>query len=139
MADGVLVVGELRPFGVDHAVEVHDAVTGLGHFCGGGRQHLGRVAAAVGRVGVREHAADIGQGGRAEQGVGHGMQQHVGVAVADELPVVRHIDAAQPQRPARLRAMTVFAESNPQLARGCVSSNCARFAWLSNVVNPRGL
>ena len=85
-------------------------------------EHLGRVAVAVGVVGVRERAADVGQGGGAEQGVGHGVEQHVGVAVADQLPVVRHVDAAQPQRPARLRAMSVLAESDPQLARDGVSS-----------------
>jgi hypothetical protein len=33
--------------------------------------------------------------------------------VADQLPIVRHIDAADPQRPARLRAMTVLTESDP--------------------------
>ena len=45
------------------------------------------------------------------------------VAVTDQLPIVRHVDAAQPQRPARLRAMTVFTESDPQLARDGVSAD----------------
>ena len=61
------------------------------------------------------------------------MQQHVGVAVADELPVVRHVDAAQPQRPARRGAVRVFADADPQVARGAVSVrggklvNCADY------------
>ena len=105
--------------------------------CGGGGQHLGRVAAAVGRVGVGKQAADVGQGGGAQQGVGHGVQQHVGVAVADKLPVVRHVDAAQPQRPARRRAVRVFANSNPQVARERVSSNvgeCAKLVESARII-----
>jgi hypothetical protein len=49
------------------------------------------------------------------------MQQHVGVAVSDKLSVVRHVDAAEPERPARRGAMRVLANSNPQVTRGGVS------------------
>ena len=117
MADGVLVIRQFWPFGVDDAIEVHDAKAGLGDFCGGGGQHFGRIAASVGRIRVGEQAADIGQGGGSQQRVGDRMQQHVGVAVADKLPVVRHIDSAQPQRPAGRGAVRVFAKSDPQIAR----------------------
>ena len=123
VADGVLVVGQLRPLGVDDAVEVHDAGSRPRPPCAAATASISaesrpRLAASV----LGNSAADVGQGGGAQQGVGHGVQQHVGVAVADELPVVRHIDAAQPQRPARRRAMRVFANSNPQVARGAISA-----------------
>jgi hypothetical protein len=58
------------------------------------------------------------------------MQQHVGVAMADELPIVRHVDAADPQRPAGLRAMTILPESNPQLAcNRCSFGVCPHSSW----------
>ena len=113
MADGVFVVGELRAFGVDDAVEVHDAVAGVGDFVRRRSQHVGRVAAAVRFLRVGEQAADVGQGGGAEQGVGDRMEQHVGVAVADEVPIVRHVDAAQPQRSAGRGAVGVLSKSDP--------------------------
>ena len=46
------------------------------------------------------------------------MQQHVGVAVADRLPVVRDVDAAQPQRPARREPMRVVSDSDAEVCRG---------------------
>ena len=63
----------------------------------GGGEHLGRVAAAVLRIGVGKHLPDVAQGGGPQQGVGDGVQEGVGVAVADGLAVVRDVDAAQPQ------------------------------------------
>ena len=105
------------------------------HLCGRRGKHLGRVAAAVLRIGVGKHLADVGQRGRAEQRVGHGMQQHVGIAVADQLQVTGHVDAAQPQRPARLAAMRVFADPDPQIARGDISQS----AVVRKLANPRGL
>jgi hypothetical protein len=49
------------------------------------------------------------------------VEQHVAVAMANQLLIVRHIDAAQPQRSARFRAMTVLSKTNPQLGRDDVS------------------
>jgi hypothetical protein len=61
------------------------------------------------------------------------VQQHIGVAMAVKVLIVRHVDTPQPQRPTRHGAMTVFAESDPELARDCglLASVC--------YVNPRGL
>ena len=49
------------------------------------------------------------------------MQQHVGVAVADRLPVVGNVDPAQPQRPARPQPMRIVSDSNSHSVRGVVS------------------
>jgi hypothetical protein len=118
MADGVLVIRQFWPFGVDDAIEVHDAKAGLGNFRGRDGQHFGRIAASVGWLGIRKQSADIWQGSAAEQCVGYCMQQHVGVAVTDKLSVMRYIDASEPQRTAGRGAVRVFAKSNPQIARG---------------------
>ena len=46
------------------------------------------------------------------------MEQYIGIAMADKLSVVGHIDTAQPQRPAGGCAVRIFAEANAQIARG---------------------
>ena len=84
----------------------------------GGSEHFGRIAAAVLGIGVGEHLADVAQGGGAEQGVDHGVQQHVAVAVADRLPIVGNADAADAQRPARPKSVRVVSDSNPHGVRG---------------------
>jgi hypothetical protein len=61
------------------------------------------------------------------------MQQHVGIAVADELSVVRHVDAPKSQRSARRCAVRVFSNSNPQVARDAISGAGGK------LVNLRGL
>jgi hypothetical protein len=133
VADGIQVVGQLRSLGVDDAIEVDNAVTGFVCSCGCGTQHIGRVAAAVGGIGVGKQSADVGQGGCTQQGIGHRVQQDVGITVAHELTVVRHIDATESQRPTRRRAVRVFPNSDPQGARVVISG--AR----GNLVNLRGL
>jgi hypothetical protein len=100
VADGVVIIGEFGSFGVDDAVEIYDMVSGLVDAGSSGTQHIGRVAATIRGFRVREQSANIGQCGSTEDRVDHGVEQHIGVAVADELPVVRYIDAPQPQRAA---------------------------------------
>ncbi len=121
MADRVLMVGQFWTFGQHDAIDVRDAETGFPDFGRGCGKHLGRIAAAVGRIGIGKHSANIGQRRRAQQRIGNGVQQHVGVAMTDKLPVVRHVDATQAQWAARDRTVRIFAESNTQVARGATS------------------
>lgn len=122
VADGVLIVGEFRSLGVNDTIEVHDAVARFINLRRREKKHFGRVSIAVGFFRVGKQSADIGQGGGAEDRIGHGVEQHIGIAVADELPIVRHIDASESQRTARRCAVRVFPNSNPQVARGPISS-----------------
>ena len=59
------------------------------------REHLDRVAASVRRIGVRKHRADVALARRAEQRIGDGVRDGVGIRVADERMVVRNADAAE--------------------------------------------
>ncbi len=93
---GFLVRGKFGPLGGNHTVEVDQAVTGGGDAVVSLAEHVGGVAAAVGFVGIGEQLADVEQSGGAQQGVGDRVEQHVGVAVAHQMPIVRHVDAAQP-------------------------------------------
>jgi hypothetical protein len=40
------------------------------------------------------------------------VQQHVAIAVAEQLPVMRDVDAAQPQRTAPSQPVRVVSDSN---------------------------
>ena len=121
LADGLAMGEELGTLGEDDAVDVDDLPAQRGHGVQRGGEHFGRVAAAVLGVGVGEHLAHVAQGGRAQQGVDHGVQQRVGVAMADRLPIVGNVDAAQSQRPARPQPVGVVSDSNPHSVRGLVS------------------
>jgi hypothetical protein len=94
VSDRIVVIGQLRALGMDDAIKIHNLITGIRDFRGGDGKHLGRVALRVGLVRIWKHASDVAQGGSPQQRVGHGVQQNVGVAMADKLPVVRHVDAA---------------------------------------------
>ena len=112
MADGVLVIRQFWPFCVNDAIEVHNGKASFGDLGRSGGQHFGRIAGAISGVGVWEEPADIGQSGRAEEGVGYCVEQDIGIAVTDKLSVVRHIDTTEPQRPAGGCAVRIFAKSN---------------------------
>ena len=92
---GLAIGQELGPLGENDAIDVDDPQSDRRHRIAGGDEHFGGVAAAVGRIGIGKHLADIAQGGGPEQGVGNGVQKHVGIAMADHLPVMGDIDTSQ--------------------------------------------
>jgi hypothetical protein len=48
------------------------------------------------------------------------VQQHVGVAVSDGAAVVRDLDAAEPQWPARFQPVRVVSDADAEVGRGCI-------------------
>ena len=76
------------------------------------------VGALPARIAVGEVPAEVAQRERAEQRVGDRVQQHVGVAVAEQAALERNDDAAQHQRPAgdqRVHVEAVAdAETHPE-------------------------
>src|SRR5512133_3201201 len=77
----------------------------------GGSEHLDRVPAAVRRVGVGEHLADVARRGGAEDGVGDRVRYGIAVGVADEADLGRNRHAAEQQRAAGLEAVRVVADA----------------------------
>ncbi len=66
--------------------------------------------------------ADVAQRRGAEQGVGHGVEDHVGVGMAEQAQRVVYFDATQDQRPPRHESMRVMSQSD---AHGNLSGeNC---------------
>jgi hypothetical protein len=95
-ADSLAVHEEFGALGENDAIEIGDLPTECEHVVEGRPKHVGRISPLVDRIGLGEHLADIAQGRGAEQGVGNGMQQHIGVAKAEQLAIVRDIYTAQP-------------------------------------------
>jgi hypothetical protein len=55
------------------------------------------------------------------------MQQDVGVAVADQMLVVRDLDAAQPQRPAAGEPMGVVSDTDSKTWRDSTPFSDSRY------------
>ena len=89
--------------GHDRAVDVAGLPAGRPDQADRVRQQLDAVGAGQARVVVGEQLADVAEAGRAEQGVGDGVGDGVGVAVAGQAARVGEADAAQHERPRRVR------------------------------------
>ena len=63
-------------------------------------EHVHRVAAAVRLVRIGKKLADVAGRRRSEERIDDRVEEDVGVAMADKLPVMRDVDAAESQRPA---------------------------------------
>ena len=84
----------------------------MSHDCA---QQLDRVGVAPALVGVREVLADVAEAGRAEQRIDDRVGKDVGVGVARQAALgVRHLDAAEHQRAARLEAVRVVADARAE-------------------------
>ena len=59
------------------------------------------------RIGVGKKFADIAQSGRSKQGVGDGVQEHIGIAVAQRLPIMGDGDSPQHKAGPRPQPMGV--------------------------------
>ena len=73
-------------------------------------------------VGGGEMLADVTQRGRAEECVGDGVEQDVGVRMPVQPPIVRDLDAAEDQATSRRKAVSVVADADPK------GGSCARGA-----------
>lgn len=70
---------QARRLGHHGAVDVANLVASRAHPAGCFSQQHGRIRATEGGVGVWKMRANVAQTGRAQQGIGDGVQQHVGV------------------------------------------------------------
>ncbi len=95
-ADGVAMRADLGTFADQGGVDMGDAAAARGDaFHGVAQEQVGRGAAPL-RIARREMRADVAVGDGAEHGVGDRVQQHVGVRMADQPVIVRHLHAAEP-------------------------------------------
>ena len=69
-------------------------------------------------------AADVAQPGGADQCIGHRVQQHVGIRMAEQAGVMFDRDAADDERAARHQRMAIvaLADSEPRMPRHLLPS-----------------
>jgi len=79
----------------DDTVDVDNLPAQSGYGVERNFEHFARETPLVFRVRVGKHLAYVAQRDGAEQRVDHGMHEGVGVAMANRLPIMRNIDAAQ--------------------------------------------
>ena len=109
---------EPRRFRDYGSIDVHDCEASVRDETGGLTQQPQAVGVPVRLVVGGEVAADVAQRGGAQQRVNDRVQQDVGIAVSDRMPVVRNIHPADAQRPARFEAMPVLANTYTCRLRG---------------------
>ena len=87
----------LRTFGTDGRIDIHQPVTFSGNqFDSLFQNHLTIHPISEG-CGIRKVIANIAHVGGSEQGVADGMQQHVGIAVAQQSFTMFDLDTAHPK------------------------------------------
>ncbi len=114
------VRGHLGAFGKDHAVQIDDVHAVMADALDRLVHEIAAVTVAVVRIIVREQSPDVGFGDRSQQRIGDGVQQDIGIAVADRVDLARDIDAADSQRPTISQSVRVIAESNAYAGEGLV-------------------
>ena len=99
--------------GENHAIQIHDPPTGGRHAPPGLGEHFRGIPAAIGRIGVGKQLSDVAERGRSEEGIGDRVEEHVGIAVAEGLPVVGDRDAPDDEALAGAEAVRVVSEADP--------------------------
>src|SRR5262249_47473207 len=103
-ADRAAVVLQLRALEDDGGIDVDDRVAELERKLFRVAQEDERIASFPARVGIGEMHADIAEGGGAENGIGDGVGQHVGVGVSGEPGFIGDGEAAETEGSAGFEA-----------------------------------
>src|SRR6266702_771582 len=125
------------PLGDDCHVGVHELEPCLHHFQERLIEEVNGVGVLPLRVVARKHAADVAEPGSAEEGVGHGVRDGVGVGVPFQCPVVRDLDAAEhelarlPLGTERMGVITDADAHRQAFLPRMRSARCAAFVALS--------
>ncbi len=104
---------EPRTLGMNNAIDIHNPPPNGGNGFARCSEHLGRVAPPIGRFGIREHLPHITECSSSEQGINHGMQQDIGIAMANQVAIMWNIDTPKSQRSSRPQTMRVVTHSHP--------------------------
>src|SRR5262249_5403813 len=106
-ADRAAVVLQLRALEDDGGIDVDDRVAELERKLFRVAEEDERIASFPARVGIGEMHTDIAEGGGAENGIGDGVGEDVGVGVSGESEFAGDGDAAENERAAGLDAVHV--------------------------------
>src|SRR5262249_6996594 len=87
----------------------------------------------VARVGVGIRVADVAESGGAEQSVGHGVEDDVGVRVPDQSARMLNAQTGENQRAIRAKAMRGVAEADAEHKRS--SHGAGFYRWCGDFDN----
>jgi len=108
-ADGGAKILEFRAFEDDGGVDVGDGIAAIGGEFLGVEEELNGVRAAPLGGGIGEMHADVAEGEGAEDGVGDGVREDIGIGVAGETEFAGDGDAAEDERAASFDAVSIPA------------------------------
>ena len=111
--DDRLVDGQFWALSMNRAVEVHRLPALLPQASQGFCQEPRGIGPRILRIGVREQFANVAQSRGSQQGIGHGVQQDIRVAVAIQTGGMLDTDPAQNQRPARQQLLSARCHGRP--------------------------
>ncbi len=72
---------------------------------------------AIGLVAIGEQFADVAKGRSSEDSIRDCVQQHIRVAVAHRVSIMRDLDATDPERSTLSKAVRIVANANPLVRR----------------------
>ncbi len=128
---------QLRPLENDGRIHVDDLKTRLRREIAGMLEKLKTVAAFPARIGIREMHPDIACRDRAQNRIGDGMRENIGIGMALKPELGWNRDAAQNQRPPRGNAVNVPALPDSRIQRravSCSKNSRARSISLGRVI-----
>lgn len=85
----------LWPLAYHRGIDVADVIPGIANLLYYRAQHDRRVGSAPTGIGIWEMGADVAQGRSPKQGIDHGMYQHIGIRMPDQLRATMDRNAAQ--------------------------------------------
>ncbi len=112
VADRCAVREDFGPLGENHAIQVNDLPASVGHPFEGRPEHLGRIPPLVGRIGVGKQFADVTQASGAEEGVGDGMEEDIGIAVTQRHLLMGDRHAPEHEPVAGPEAVRIVSQSD---------------------------
>ncbi|MOA19102.1 hypothetical protein D3C78_1394590 [compost metagenome] len=110
---------ELGRLGDHRAVDVADLQPRGAHAPRGFHQQLHGIRALELRVGVGKVPADVPQRRAAQQRIGDGMQQHVGIRMPEQAHAVGNFHAADDELAAGHQGVDIPTFTDPKLNRHC--------------------
>ena len=93
-AHGIAVWGDLGLLAGNGAVGIDKLKAQLAHIVHHTGKQYHRIGTLVGRVGIGEQLADVSPAAGAQNGVGQGVREHIGIRVAQQAALVGNVDTA---------------------------------------------
>lgn len=103
---------EFRLLGKHNAVKVDNTKPCIVDLTVGQLEHFCRIPIPIRRIGIGKQLTNITLTGGTQQRIGNRVQQHVGIAVTQQMAIVGDFNATQPQGTTAGQTMCIVPDSN---------------------------